>query len=110
MISEKYLKLVKTETLKRKFPVDVKVETKWLNTKFKVIFTESSGQGFATKWLFNHKLWNTNNQKVINAKLKRVERYLLQELNRNIELSLRESRIKSMRKYHIEAKINRLFD
>ena len=110
LISEKYMKVTKIETSKRKFPADVKVETKWCDTQFRVVFTESSGQGFSTDWLWNHKYWNESNQLVIDAKLKRVEKYLLQELDRNIQLSLRESRIQSMRKQHIASKINRLFD
>jgi hypothetical protein len=110
LISEKYMKVTKIETSKRKFPADVKVETKWCDTQFRVVFTESSGQGFSTDWLWNHKYWNKSNQLVIDAKLKRLENYLLQELDRNIQLSLRESRIQSMRKHHIESKINRLFD
>jgi hypothetical protein len=110
LISEKYRELTKVETVKRKFPADVKVETKWFDTQFRVVFTESSGQEFSTDWLWNHKYWNERNQLVIDAKLKRVEKYLVQELDRNIELSLRESRIQSMRKQHIESKINRLFE
>jgi transposase len=109
-ISETYNQQETIETLKFSYLVSVKIEYKWNEYKFRITFTENSGQPFTTKWLWNNEWFNKTNQKTITEKLKRVEGYMDQELKRNIQLSLMETRRESMRKQHIEAKINRLFD
>ena len=93
-------------TAKRNFPVGVEVEYKMKEYMFRVIFTESSGQRFETEWLWNIGCCNEKNQKEIDDKLTSVEKYIDQELQRNIELSLMESRREQM----IEAKVHRLMD
>ena len=109
-ISEAYKQQKTIETPKFSFPVDVKIDYKWNEYKFQLTFTEKSGQLFITDWLWNSEWFDKSNQKIITEKLKRVERYIDQELKRNIDLALAESRRESMRKQHIETKINRLFE
>jgi len=104
-ICEKYDELEIAKTPKFHFPVSVKINYKWSRYKFQVTFIENNGQPFTTKWLWNIKWFDKDNQKTIEAKLKRVEDYIDQELKRNIHLSL----IESKHEQHIEAKINSLF-
>lgn len=103
--SEQYEQLTSVPTPKFHFPVQVRVEYTKRKYQFRVFFTENEGQEFATKWLWNFQWFNTRHQLVCDAKLKETEKHIDQQLKRNIQMSLMESR----REQQIEAKINRLF-
>ena len=105
-ISEKYDLLETAKTPRFSFPVGVKIEYKLKDYRFRATFTENSGQPFTTNWLWNIGLFDIDNKKAIEEKLEQVENYINQELQRNIDVGLMESR----RIRNVEAKINRLFE
>lgn len=109
MISEKFAQLKQINTSKFGHPVTVETEFAWNNTKFRIIFT-GSRQKFMTGWLWNTEFFDKKNTLMINSKLRRVECYIQQELERNIEITASDLRRELIVKERIQAKFNRLID
>jgi hypothetical protein len=108
LISEKFAQLKETKTSKFGYPVTVRTEFAWNHTKFRIIFT-GSRQKFMTDWLWNTEFFDKKNTLMINSKLKRVECYIQQELERNNEITVSDLRRFSIRKKYLQNKLNRLF-
>ena len=101
-VFEQYLNSKEDETPEFKFPVRVSVETKWMELKFRLQFTDNRDETFTTEWMWNLKSHNEKNNNHIKETLKKVE----DDINASIQRDLRISAYKRMQR---EARINSLF-